>query len=172
MWGVVAAVAACSALGGLAIGRWLFPIVGVPVILASSLLSGRIVARSRHNVGTLAILGAFAATAVVGVLGARIGVVWLRHELRSEIEHLGVTASRHQPVPGVWVSSRSGILQRAIIREDPRGNGIVARFPLKDGSAVEFFSNRAYWEREGEADCSEEIEPGWYWRFRCQQDRQ
>ena len=143
VWGAAALCATCSILGGLAIGRWLSPVSGVPVILVSALLSGRVVARSYRGVGSLLILGAFGATVLVGVLSARLGNVWLRHALRGEIARLGPTIARHQPVPDSCNVPQSGILQRAIIREDARGNGLVARFPLGDGSAIDFFSNRS-----------------------------
>jgi hypothetical protein len=70
-------------------------------------------------------------------------------------------------VLGSWNVPEPGLLRRAIIRNDPRGNGLVAVLPLDDGSAINYFSNQQYWEQESKSRCSEEIAPGWYRRFRC-----
>ena len=113
----------------------------------------------------------FAISLIVLALGGRaLGKASLRSEIRAEIPMLLAQIRKAGGSRDMWDVRDSRLFTHAFMLEDPRGAGYVVRFPLNDGSVVEFVSDSTLWAKEGTARCSEELKPGWYRRARCDGD--
>jgi hypothetical protein len=100
-------------------------------------------------------------TAAAGIL---IGKAWLRTEIRRELPLLRAVVSTPHGPPDILEVRGSKRFRQGFVAPDPQG-GFRVRFPLEDGSVVEFVSSSELWDREER--CSEELERGWYRRYRC-----
>ncbi len=164
-WGVVALGGVLAGTGGFALGRGLSSIWAVPMILLGIVIVGWAAFRTSGKALHGIILAAVAGLAMKSCVS--VGKLWLRNGLRSEIENLKPFLERQKKAPDMWDVPTPGILRMAQVRKDLRGDGVIISFGLEDGSSIEFVSNNLYWVQEQKAHCSEEVEPGWYRRYRC-----
>jgi len=104
----------------------------------------------------------------VSFMSNLFGRAHLKADLRAELQRLRPLIAARQRVPDIFDVPGSSFFQRAFVNPDPSGHGYRVRLPLRDGSVVEYVSDDRHTSQERLAPCSEEIEPGWYRRFRCQ----
>jgi hypothetical protein len=103
--------------------------------------------------------------------GLSLGKALLHDEIVREIPALAslIQATPHR-IPDIRDVPNTRLFARAFFSADPRGEGYLVRFPMRDGSVLEFVSGQNYWSDEEIAPCSEPIQPGWYRRFRCSRE--
>jgi hypothetical protein len=104
-------------------------------------------------------------TAAVGAIlisgiGAHFGRLDFEQRLRAEIPMLEAELSRRRS-PDTWDVASSRVFQRAILQTDEHGERIT-RFPLEDGSVVEYVESPQARQRRAGAPCAKELAPGWY----------
>lgn len=153
------------ALGGFSFGK--AETLGLPVVVAGVLAvatCSAVIWPHRLAAGTVGVLIAVA----LGFVTNLFGRARLKTDLRTELERLRPLIVAPHRVPDVFDVPGSSLFQRAFVSPEPSGYGHRVRLPMRDGSVVEYVSDERQRSQERRAPCSEEIDPGLYRRFRCQ----
>lgn len=151
--------------GGFLLGRALSPLVVGPLALVGALIVVLTVGQYRWRLALVAAVAAIVAL----MAGNKVGKLWLYDAIRSELPMLNTFTLSLSQAPDIREVPQSRLFLQAFVRtEKPPLSRMVVAFPLDDGSVVEFVrGERAHYVN---APCMEEIEPGWYRRFRCARD--
>lgn len=160
-------VAACLVVTGAAsyfLGSGLSGLLSIPVVVGGI---GAVLLARRLRRGGKTTFAVLVVTVLAIVTSVQLGKNRLRTAVREEIAQIEPLLRQVKKAPDVWEVPGVRVLDRAIVRRDPRGTGLIVRFPLRNRTAIEYVSNPGYWLQEEVANCSEEIKPGWYWRYEC-----
>jgi len=146
--------------GAFALGAAQQPMIAAAVAFAGALVAVAASARLGRAPGVLVSVLVLCMAAA----GGSVGKAWLRTEIRRELPLLRAVVSAPRGSLHILEVPGSKRFRQGFVAPDPQG-GFRVRFPLEDGSVVEFVSNSELWDREER--CSEELARGRYRRYRC-----